>query len=130
MPILSDSEREQLLENDASYAAKLAQAARPLFGGGQSSNYDFNLAINANLQEQSSDGAGVFEKRMKIRDTFIDAYTAYDSTCHGQDELVPVGSKCHNWVGMGLTIIDAVDTMYIMVYISLHSDVLPTHYPM
>ena len=52
---------------------------------------------------------------MKIRETFIDAYNAYDNTCHGQDELVPIGPKCHNWVGMGLTIIDAVDTMYIMV---------------
>ena len=52
---------------------------------------------------------------MAIRDTFIDAYTAYDTHCHGQDELIPVGPKCHNWVGMGLTVLDAVDTMYIMV---------------
>eukprot|EP00484_Ammonia_sp_Unknown_P010425 CAMPEP_0197076166 /NCGR_PEP_ID=MMETSP1384-20130603/211977_1 /TAXON_ID=29189 /ORGANISM="Ammonia sp." /LENGTH=604 /DNA_ID=CAMNT_0042515015 /DNA_START=83 /DNA_END=1897 /DNA_ORIENTATION=+ len=82
--------------------------------GRKTSNYDFDTAINANLKEQASDDQGVYEKRMQIRDTFIDAYNAYDTVCHGQDELVPIGPKCHNWVGMGLTIIDALDTMYIM----------------
>jgi len=114
IPILSDAERESLLADDPSYAAKIAQAVLGKGDSSKTSSYDFNKAINANLKEQSSDDPGVYEKRMKIRDTFIDAYTAYDSACHGQDELVPVGSKCHNWVGMGLTIIDALDTMYIM----------------
>lgn len=114
VPILTDSEREKLLESDPSYAAKMEKAARPLIDGGKSSTYDFDRAIAANLEEQASDGEGVFAKRMAIRATFIDAYSAYDAACHGQDELVPIGSKCHNWVGMGLTIIDAVDTMYIM----------------
>eukprot|EP00486_Rosalina_sp_Unknown_P013068 CAMPEP_0201584634 /NCGR_PEP_ID=MMETSP0190_2-20130828/113121_1 /ASSEMBLY_ACC=CAM_ASM_000263 /TAXON_ID=37353 /ORGANISM="Rosalina sp." /LENGTH=599 /DNA_ID=CAMNT_0048029001 /DNA_START=45 /DNA_END=1844 /DNA_ORIENTATION=+ len=86
----------------------------PSGSGSKTSSFDFDTPINANLKEQSSDLPGVFDKRMKIRETFIDAYNAYDKTCHGQDELVPIGPKCHNWVGMGLTIIDAVDTMYIM----------------
>ena len=64
-------------------------------------------------QSRRADAPGVFAKRMAIRDTFIDAYTAYDSTCHGQDELVPVGAKCHNWVGMGLTLLGSLDSINI-----------------
>ena len=52
---------------------------------------------------------------MEIRDTFKKAYDDYKRVCYGQDELKPLGPGCHNWVGMGLTLIDALDTMYIMV---------------
>ena len=32
----------------------------------------------------------------------------------GEDEISPFGPKCSNWIGFGLQIIDALDTMYIM----------------
>ena len=108
-------ENENIEKIIASDNALQSSKIIPSSSKSKTSVFDFDSPINTNLKEQESDAPGVYEKRMKIRDTFIDAYTAYDDTCHGQDELIPIGPRCHNWVGMGLTMIDAVDTMYIMV---------------
>lgn len=54
--------------------------------------------------------------RNAIKEAFIAAYSAYDSECHGYDELFPNGRhsrKCRNWVGLGLTLIDSLDSMII-----------------
>ncbi len=32
----------------------------------------------------------------------------------GQDELAPVDGSAHNWMGLGLTIVDSLDTLWIM----------------
>lgn len=42
------------------------------------------------------------------------AWNDYKEVCYGQDELFPLGSRCRNWIGLGLTIIDAMDTMFVM----------------
>jgi len=56
----------------------------------------------------------VSQKRDAIRNATINAYREFDAICHGQDELWPVGKKCYNWVNMGLTLVDSLDTLYIM----------------
>jgi len=75
---------------------------------------DFNAWIQYNLQENESDEPGIFEKRNAIRNTFIKAYNDYDKHCHGEDELTPMGARCQNWLSLGISIVDSVDTMYLM----------------
>ena len=54
---------------------------------------DFSSWIQFNSKENESDEPGVFEKREKIKQTFIKAYEDYDRICHGQDELAPLGAR-------------------------------------
>jgi len=58
----------------------------------------------------------VIYKRDSIRNATLVAYTDFERHCHGKDELWPIGKKCHNWVNMGLTTIDSLDTLWIMGY--------------
>ena len=56
------------------------------------------------------------KEREEVMNTFKTAWNDYKSICFGQDELYPFGKRCRNWIGLGLTIIDAIDSMYIMNY--------------
>eukprot|EP00750_Incisomonas_marina_P017707 INCI2369.1.p1 GENE.INCI2369.1~~INCI2369.1.p1 ORF type:complete len:752 (+),score=136.84 INCI2369.1:60-2315(+) len=42
------------------------------------------------------------------------AWVGYRLHAWGRDELKPLSRKGHDWFGLGLTLIDALDTMYIM----------------
>jgi len=45
---------------------------------------------------------------------FKHAWKGYSKFCYGQDELRPVSRGCINQFGMGLTLIDSLDTLHIM----------------
>jgi hypothetical protein len=34
--------------------------------------------------------------------------------CFGQDELHPLSNSCGNWLNQGLTIVDSLDTIWLM----------------
>lgn len=42
------------------------------------------------------------------------AWSGYATNCFGKDELHPVKGTCGNWLGAGLTIIDAMSTLHLM----------------
>jgi mannosyl-oligosaccharide alpha-1,2-mannosidase len=42
------------------------------------------------------------------------AWNGYVSKAWGTDELHPVDGSSNNWLGLGLTIVDAIDTLWIM----------------
>lgn len=42
------------------------------------------------------------------------AWKAYRLYAWGYDELLPISKKPSSWFGLGLTIVDAIDTLYIM----------------
>ena len=42
------------------------------------------------------------------------AWTAYKAHAWGQDELNPISNTFSTWFNLGLTIIDSLDTIYIM----------------
>ena len=45
---------------------------------------------------------------------FKHAWTAYTNYAWGHDHLKPISQKAHDWFGLGLTLVDSLDTMYIM----------------
>eukprot|EP00761_Pharyngomonas_kirbyi_P012292 gb/GECH01012319.1/.p1 GENE.gb/GECH01012319.1/~~gb/GECH01012319.1/.p1 ORF type:complete len:627 (+),score=170.18 gb/GECH01012319.1/:1-1881(+) len=69
---------------------------------------------NKNNQEQES--TETQERREAVKQAFIHAWDAYESYAFGGDDLKPISKRPKNWVseGMGLTLIDALDTMIIM----------------
>lgn len=45
---------------------------------------------------------------------FQHAWTAYKKYAWGQDELKPISKRSETWFNLGLTIVDSLDTIYIM----------------
>jgi hypothetical protein len=42
------------------------------------------------------------------------AWKAYRTYAWGYDELLPLSKSSSSWFGLGLTIVDSIDTLYIM----------------
>lgn len=47
-------------------------------------------------------------------DAFLHAWAGYRKFAWGHDELKPVSRSFSEWFGLGLTLIDALDTMWIL----------------
>ncbi|GAA6082506.1 mannosidase, alpha, class 1B, member 1b [Tachysurus ichikawai] len=49
-----------------------------------------------------------------VRDAFRHAWKGYTDFAWGHDELKPISKSYSEWFGLGLTLIDALDTMWIL----------------
>ncbi|XP_038150034.1 mannosidase, alpha, class 1B, member 1b [Cyprinodon tularosa] len=66
-----------------------------------------------NQQVGGFNGSGT--SRMEaVRDAFRHAWKGYKDYSWGHDELRPVSRSYSEWFGLGLTLIDALDTMWIL----------------
>jgi len=54
------------------------------------------------------------EKLEAVRNAVRHAWTGYVRFAFGQDELKPVSNTGYNWLGMGATIVDGLDTLWIL----------------
>lgn len=58
--------------------------------------------------------AGAVDRLEAVRDAFRHAWKGYKDYAWGHDELKPISKSFGEWFGLGLTLIDALDTMWIM----------------
>lgn len=55
------------------------------------------------------------ESRLEaVREAFRHAWKGYKDFAWGHDELKPISKSYTEWFGLGLTLIDALDTMWIL----------------
>ncbi|KAH8382496.1 hypothetical protein KR009_003891 [Drosophila setifemur] len=54
------------------------------------------------------------ERQSAVVAAFKHSWTGYKKYAWGHDNLKPISQYSHEWFGLGLTIVDALDTMYIM----------------
>lgn len=54
------------------------------------------------------------ERQQKVVDAFLHAWKGYKEHAWGKDELRPLSKTSSSWFNLGLTIIDSLDTIYIM----------------
>lgn len=54
------------------------------------------------------------ERQKAIVKAFLHAWKGYKDHAWGQDHLKPITKTFQNWFGLGLTIVDSLDTLYIM----------------
>lgn len=54
------------------------------------------------------------ERQRAVVNAFKHAWKGYKEFAWGHDNLKPISMGSNDWFGLGLTIIDALDTMYIM----------------
>lgn len=74
-----------------------------------------SVAAGAELLESPKDFKGPTNQRQKaVVNAFRHAWTGYKEFAWGHDNLKPISMVSHDWFGLGLTIVDSLDTMYIM----------------
>lgn len=54
------------------------------------------------------------ERQRAVVNAFKHAWKGYKEFAWGHDNLKPISMGSHDWFGLGLTIVDALDTIYIM----------------
>ncbi|XP_075148720.1 alpha-Mannosidase class I b [Haematobia irritans] len=54
------------------------------------------------------------ERQEAVVNAFRHSWNGYKKYAWGHDNLKPMSESSHDWFGLGLTIIDSLDTMYIM----------------
>ncbi|KAI4331152.1 hypothetical protein MLD38_029367 [Melastoma candidum] len=66
-------------------------------------------------EQQFPDTPLDIERREKVREAMIHAWTSYEKYAWGEDELQPQSRNgVNNFGGLGATLIDSLDTLYIM----------------
>lgn len=85
-------------------------------GGVMSFESDGPPLPSSSLQGPESEATDSLEERRResIRDAFRHAWNSYALYAWGRDELAPAARSGRDWIGVGLTIIDALDTAWIM----------------
>ncbi|XP_076614682.1 endoplasmic reticulum mannosyl-oligosaccharide 1,2-alpha-mannosidase [Chaetodon auriga] len=58
--------------------------------------------------------AAAVDRLEAVRDAFRHAWKGYKDNAWGHDELKPISKSFGEWFGLGLTLIDSLDTMWIM----------------
>ena len=54
------------------------------------------------------------ERQKAVVKAFKHAWKAYKAYAWGKDELKPISKDSNEWFGLGLTLVDALDTMWLM----------------
>jgi len=57
---------------------------------------------------------GPTDRLEAVRDAFRHAWKGYKDYAWGHDELKPISKSFGEWFGLGLTLIDSLDTMWIL----------------
>eukprot|EP01095_Lingulamoeba_sp_RSL-Kostka_P001333 TRINITY_DN118_c0_g1_i1.p1 TRINITY_DN118_c0_g1~~TRINITY_DN118_c0_g1_i1.p1 ORF type:complete len:702 (+),score=256.12 TRINITY_DN118_c0_g1_i1:37-2106(+) len=60
------------------------------------------------------DDPSVADKRDAVKEAFLHAWNSYKIHAWGKDELKPISKSYSNWLDLGLTIVDSLDTLWIM----------------
>ncbi|XP_043913988.1 endoplasmic reticulum mannosyl-oligosaccharide 1,2-alpha-mannosidase isoform X2 [Protopterus annectens] len=69
----------------------------------------------AKVEIEQKQGTGVNSERKKaVIEAFQHAWKGYREFAWGHDELKPISKSFAEWFGLGLTIIDALDTLWIL----------------
>ncbi|XP_032396262.1 endoplasmic reticulum mannosyl-oligosaccharide 1,2-alpha-mannosidase isoform X1 [Etheostoma spectabile] len=79
-----------------------------------STNEKEAAAPPANPADPVPSEAGAVDRLEAVRDAFRHAWKGYKEYAWGHDELKPISRSFGEWFGLGLTLIDSLDTMWIL----------------
>eukprot|EP00457_Paulinella_chromatophora_P003271 gb/GEZN01003278.1/.p1 GENE.gb/GEZN01003278.1/~~gb/GEZN01003278.1/.p1 ORF type:complete len:678 (+),score=69.99 gb/GEZN01003278.1/:24-2057(+) len=87
--------------------------AVPYSAGGQgeergTTEFDDNWQVPTNIAIQADTA-----RRDSVAAEIAWAWHSYQDHCFGQDEVISGPKTCKNWLGLGLTIVDSLDTLYL-----------------
>ncbi|XP_064649601.1 endoplasmic reticulum mannosyl-oligosaccharide 1,2-alpha-mannosidase-like [Lineus longissimus] len=117
--------RKKIVSNETGEHVSQPQQHVPLKeppGGQDVNNADKDEAEGAgekpgeteNAETSDPYGGPQNEKQQAVVNAFKHAWTAYRKHAWGHDELKPISKSYSTWFDVGLTLIDSLDTMFIM----------------
>lgn len=85
----------------------------------EQSNDDNSIKNAIDTIERETEGAKDFKgstnsRQKAVVEAFKHAWKGYKEFAWGHDNLKPMSMGSHDWFGLGLTIVDSLDTLYIM----------------
>lgn len=83
-------------------------------GNVEFSNSTFTFYLFVNQFHLFVDSAGSKARMEAVRDAFRHAWKGYKDYAWGHDELKPISKSFGEWFSLGLTLIDSLDTMWIL----------------
>ncbi|XP_063172409.1 endoplasmic reticulum mannosyl-oligosaccharide 1,2-alpha-mannosidase [Candoia aspera] len=66
------------------------------------------------VSEDQKEPVPLNERQLAVIEAFHHAWKGYKEFAWGHDELKPISKSFNEWFGLGLTLIDALDTMWIL----------------
>eukprot|EP01112_Ceratiomyxa_fruticulosa_P004351 TRINITY_DN1486_c0_g2_i10.p1 TRINITY_DN1486_c0_g2~~TRINITY_DN1486_c0_g2_i10.p1 ORF type:complete len:541 (-),score=118.09 TRINITY_DN1486_c0_g2_i10:163-1785(-) len=78
-------------------------------GESNDNNDNANNGENANTNDNENE-----RRREAVKEAFLHCWNAYKKYAWGKDELKPLSHTPTTWMRMGLTIVDSLDTIYLM----------------
>ncbi|KAH8404633.1 hypothetical protein KR215_005421, partial [Drosophila sulfurigaster] len=107
-------DREASLDEPTDLQAELKEAIQhPLNLAGESIDSHLQKMQNQLAKPQHFHGA-TNERQTAVVAAFKHSWAGYKKYAWGHDNLKPVSQTSHEWFGLGLSIVDSLDTMYIM----------------
>uniref|UniRef100_A0A7N6ATK4 alpha-1,2-Mannosidase n=1 Tax=Anabas testudineus TaxID=64144 RepID=A0A7N6ATK4_ANATE len=85
-----------------------------VFGGNGETDLNLNFLIPLWTFVCTVVSTGTVDRLEAVRDAFRHAWKGYKDFAWGHDELKPISKSFGEWFGLGLTLIDSLDTMWIM----------------
>ena len=96
-------------------AAVQEQHVKPSQGiGGNVVNYESKARFNSSMPKGVPLSIQHTARQKAIVGAFRHAWKGYRMYAWGKDELKPVSRSTHEWFGLGLTLVDSLDTMWLM----------------
>ena len=74
----------------------------------------WNERVRPTAAEVNASDALALERREQVRNVMRRAWRAYERYAFGADELKPLSNRSHNWLGLGATLVDCLDNLWIM----------------
>jgi mannosyl-oligosaccharide alpha-1,2-mannosidase len=112
---VGDEHQAQHPATGAASSSAASDAGRAA-GGGTVPRFDYQARelTLSELQALDADGgAAVGTKRLAIVHALRHAWKGYETHAFGQDEVRPLSGGANNWIGLGLTILDSLDVLWL-----------------
>ena len=74
---------------------------------------DWRSKPKPTAEQVNASDALAYVRREHVRSTFRRAWRAYEKYAWGMDELKPMSNRSHNWLGLGATLVDCLDNLWI-----------------
>lgn len=115
---IEDNDAKEDYEDDKMYEGDETNLKHHENQGDKDSN-EAAETKNEEILESPRDGSLRFEgpkndRQKAVVEAFRHAWTGYKTYAWGHDHLRPISKGAQNWFGLGLTLVDSLDTMLVM----------------
>ena len=74
----------------------------------------WNERVRPTAAEVNASDALAVARKEQVRNVMRRAWYSYERYAFGADELKPLSNRSHNWLGLGATLVDCLDNLWIM----------------